>query len=138
MAKHKDLQPWLDYFDMLHTYEENGFLLMKPDEHEAYVTQPALYTLSARVARIAVTPDNAELLQQQLASDMPCILRRLRAYAGWKSTQGRGYLSLPFSLHMIMPDAPYDPICTFLMTRRRRWWWPLRKLDCIEIIPYKD
>ena len=36
MAKHKDLQPWLDYFDMLHTYEENGFLLMKPMSHSLH------------------------------------------------------------------------------------------------------
>ena len=136
MAKHQDLQPWLDYFDMLRTYEEKGFLLIKPTEHEAYVTQPAVYTLSARAARIAVTPENAELLQQQLASDMPDILRRLRAYAGQKSMQGYDYLKQPFSLHMVLPDAPHDLICTMLMTRRRRWWWPWRKMDCIEIISY--
>lgn len=136
MAKYKDLQPWLDYFDMLRTYEEKGFLLIKPTEHEAYVTQPAVYTLSSRAARIAVTPENAELLQQQLAYDMPDILRSLRAYAGQKSMQGYDYLKQPFSLHMVLPDAPHDLICTMLMTRRRRWWWPWRKMDCIEIISY--
>lgn len=138
MAKHQDLQPWLDYFEMLHTYEEKGFLLMKPAEHEAYVTQPALYTLSAHAARITVTPDNAELLQEQLASDMPGILRSLRAYAGHLSMRGYDYINQPFSLHMVLPDAPHDLICTFLMTRRRRWWWPWRKMDCIEIFSYRD
>lgn len=136
MAKHQDLQPWLDYFEMLHTYEEKGFLLMKPAEHEAYVTQPALYTLSARAARLPITPDNAELLQQQLASDMPDILRRLRAYAGQLSMQGSGYLDQPFSLHMVLPDSPHDLLCTFLMTRRRRWLWLWRKKDCIQVFDY--
>ena len=85
-----------------------------------------------------MTPDNAELLQEQLASDMPGILRRLRAYAGHLSMRGYDYINQPFSLHMVLPDAPHDLICTFLMTRRRRWWWPWRKMDCIEIFSYRD
>ncbi len=138
MAKHEDLQPWVDYFDMLGAYEEKGFLLVKPAEHEAYVTQPALCTLSALASQIDVTPGNAALLQQRLAEDMPDILRRIRAYAGWKSGQEYGYLTVPFILHVVQPDAPHDLICTFLMTPRRRWWlMPWKKADHIEIIKYE-
>ena len=43
--KNRDLQPWLDYFGLLRTYEEKGFLEVKPDRHEAYVTQAAMMTL---------------------------------------------------------------------------------------------
>ena len=42
MSKRKFLQPWLDYFDMLHTYEQKGYLEVKPDKHEAFITRAAL------------------------------------------------------------------------------------------------
>ena len=44
-SKHQDLQPWLDYFKMLQQYEAKGFLEIKPQEHEAYITRAALLTL---------------------------------------------------------------------------------------------
>ena len=46
MKKHKDLQPWLEYFEMLRRYKEKGLLHMQPDKHEAYVTEPALHAMS--------------------------------------------------------------------------------------------
>ena len=44
-SKHPDLTPWLDYFKMLQRYEQKGFLEIKPQEHEAYITRAALLTL---------------------------------------------------------------------------------------------
>ena len=61
--KHKNLQPWLDYFDMLHTYEQKGYLQMEPQKHETYVTRAALLTLVPDVvqgSRFKVQSSNAQ------------------------------------------------------------------------------
>lgn len=118
-VKAKNLQPWLDYFRLLQTYEEKGFLQTEPEKHEAYVTLPALCTLSE---------DNAVLEMK--------VLRRIRAYAGWQSRTGRDYLDRPFAVHVVKGEAPHDLVATLLLSRKRHWWWPLWKLDSFETITY--
>ena len=126
MSKKKvDLQPWLEYFEMLQMYEFKGLLEMAVDKHEAFVTVPALHAMSPG--------DNP---MEQLTQAIPYTLRCIRTYAGYKSQQGRGYIDEPFALHVVKDEKPHDLLYTLLLSRRRRWWWPFSKADHIETITY--
>lgn len=125
MGKNKDLQPWLDYFEMLQTYERKGFLEVIPDKNEAYIVRSALYSLSGTGSTL-----------DELARSVPDTLRRIRAYAGWKGLQGDDYVLRPFALHVVKEEQPHDLLHTFLLSRRRMWWKLWRKSDKIEIIDY--
>lgn len=128
MSKHKDLHPWLDYFEMLHQYEQQGFLEMKQDKHEAYVTRAALH---------AMTPGDNPV--QQIENDIFETVRRLRAYAAYISLRsGWDYNNAPFAIHVVQEEPPHDLLYTLLLTRRRRWFSPWKKSDCIEVISYND
>lgn len=129
-AKKKNLQPWLDYFEMLQTYETKGLLEMKPDKHEAYITEPALFALTK-------AKDLMDAWQRALAAcETPIVLRRIRTYAGWKSLHDDGYLSRPFALHVVRDEEPHDLLYTIVITSRRRWWKLWMWHDSIEIIEY--
>ena len=132
--RHQDLQPWLDYFKMLQTYEDKGYLEVKPEKHEAYITRAALLTLVPEAL-----PDGPTLPQDKVVSGTTPIigaLQRIRAYAGWKSQQGGGYPKRPFALHAVSEDEPHDLLSTVLLTRRRVWWKPWSTAEHIEVITY--
>lgn len=134
MKKHKNLQPWLDYFEMLHTYEEKGFLQVEAEKHEAYVTEPALYTLagcsfSAREKGMRI--DAAHTMTQ-----VGHLVRRLRVYAAWRSQGASSYDSHAFAVHMVKPDEPHDLLHTIILTTRRPWWKLWMKHDHFEVISY--
>lgn len=124
--KHQDLQPWLNYFKMLHTYETKGYLEVHPGKHEAYLTQPALFTL---------LPDGilSEKTDKGLVADLA---RRIRAYAGWKSQSGEAYLNECFALHIVKDAEPHDLMLTLLLKKPFPWFahWP--KTDRVEYIIY--
>lgn len=117
MGKNKDLQPWLDYFAMLRTYELKGFLEVKPDRREAFVTRAALLTLLGM--------DEAELAegladQKWLAkSAVARFVRHIRGYAGFRSQQGAQYLDGSFALHIVKDEQPHDLLCTVLLTKEK-------------------
>ena len=116
MGKNKDLQPWLDYFAMLRTFELKGFLEVKPDRHEAFVTQAALLVLLGL--------DESELAesladQQRLTAAATDFLQRIRGYAGFKSLKGEVYLEANFALHIVKDDQPHDLLCTILLTKEK-------------------
>lgn len=123
--KKKDLQPWLDYFSMLRSYEQRGYLEMVPGKGEAYITQPALHALSEGDDPV-----------QQAAWSLPATVRNLRTYAGWRSQEGPGYLKKTFAVHVVKEQSPHDLLYTVLLTTRRHWWWPFRKLETMETIKY--
>lgn len=125
MARHKDLQPWLDYFELLRTYEQKGFLEMLPDKHEAYITQPALHAIS-----------DGDVEEQLSSGTVLVTARRIRTYAAWKSQHGGDYLSHPFALHVVGEEFPHDLLYTLLLTRRRVWWKFGFKAEHIEVIDY--
>ena len=124
--RHRDLQPWLDYFKMLREYEQKGFLEVQTEKGEAYITQPALHAMS-----------DGERPEKQLVA-IPQTAQRIRAYAAWKSQEGSDYLSKPFALHAVKDLHPHDLLYTILMIRRRKWWKLWRMTDCIEVIRYED
>lgn len=124
--KHKDLQPWLDYFELLRTYERKTLLEVMPDKHEAYITHAALFTLSG-----------SEKPNDQTIRAIPSTVKRIRAYAGWRSQHGGDYLSRPFALHVVKDEYPHDLLHTILITRRRVWWKLWSKTDYFERIDYK-
>ena len=128
MKKHQDLTPFLDYFDLLKTYELTSYLEVYPEKHEAYVTRGALHTLI-----LSDVPSNF----QRLPFSVLKVVRCIRAYTGWRSQQGGDYLAQPFALHVVKDDAPHDLSCTFMLTYHRVWWklW-LGKADTIELITY--
>lgn len=125
MAKHKDLQPWLDYFDMLRTYERKGFLEVMTDKHEAYITQPALHALSVG--------DNP---QGQITGNIPDTVLRVCTYAAWKSQEGEAYMRQNFAIHVVETEHPHNLLYTLLLSKSRRWWKLFRKTDSIEVISY--
>lgn len=131
MAKIKNLQPWLDYFSMLHTYEEKGFLEINPEKHEVYVTQPALYNLAG-------FDETGDILEERfrLLRSLAQVMRRLRAYAAFKSRHGYDYVRLPFAVHIVKADAPHDLLHTVLLSVRRPWWRLWLPSDKYEIISY--
>mgnify|MGYP006872985972 CR=1 FL=1 len=126
--KHKNLQPWLDYFGLLQTYEQKGFLEVKADKHEAYVTRAALLTLAG------ITPDDVQsaAVSQQLTDTV----RRLRTYAAFRAQQGADYLAQNFALHVVHDDPPHDPLLTLLLSLKNRHIG--RKTDHIEVISYVE
>lgn len=134
MARHKNLQPWMDYFRMLRTYENSGFLAMDADKHEAYVTLPALYTL----AECEVPEDGQPSRYQRAVNALRIqrLVRRLRIYAAWQSTSGKDYLSYSFAVHIVKDDGKYDPMHTILLTHKRHWWSLWLKTDRFDIIDY--
>ena len=120
----KDLQPWLDYFEMLQQYEQRGFLDVQAKKHEAYVTQPALHAMT-----------EGDDPQEQLRSGaIAKTVRRIRAFAGYKSQEEKDYLKQNFAVHVVQDTEPHDLLYTVLMSRRH---WPLYPKDKIEVIDYR-
>lgn len=160
MSKTADLQPWLDYFRMLQQHADKGFLLMKQADHEAYVTQPALFVLAGF--------SEQQIQRGDLLSDGPRTMRTLadtvrhiRQYAAWLAAAQQGlttfdpaaasdpakplpavptpalsaYLAQPFALHVVAPEPPNDPLYTILLSPTRRFW---RTKEKVEVITYNN
>ena len=121
--KHKDLQPWVDYFEMLRANVESGFLQMSVVKHEAFVTQPGIHAMSEGDDPEKQIEDGSVL---QTA-------HRIFTYAAWLSGEGNGYRHKPFAVHVVKPDEPHDMIYTILFTRVLRF---MRWKEKIEIINY--
>lgn len=130
MAKYKSLQPWLDYFELLHTYEQNGYLEVKPEKHEAYITRAALCTIAGVVPMDTVVGG--------LSADTRILdtARRLCTYVAYCSASGADYDKYTFALHVVKEEAPHDLLCTLLLTRKRVWWRLWRKAEQVEVITY--
>ena len=121
--KHKDLQPWLDYFDMLRVNVVSGFLQMSVVKHEAFVTQPGIHAMSEGNDPAKQIEDGSIL---QTA-------HRIFTYAAWLSGEGNGYRHKPFAVHVVKPDEPHDMIYTILFTRVLRF---MRWKEKVEVINY--
>ena len=132
MAKRKNLQPWLDYFQMLLNYEEKGLLNVDTKKNEAYVTLAALYTL----AECKVVENPSRYQRMVNAMRILRLVRHLRTYAAWKSTVGKEYLSYLFSLNVVKDNDPHDPIYTIVLSRKRRRWKLRMKADMAEVVEY--
>ena len=133
-----NLQPWLDYFKILQSYEEKGLLEVSPDKGEAYVTLPALLSLtdteeSPDAVRCFVK--DAARMTRQFAGVLR-ILRILRIYAGWKSQQGESFLKKPFAMNVVEDALPHNPLFTMLLTSRRTWRSLWVMADDIDVITY--
>lgn len=131
MAKHQDLQPWLAYFDMLKTYEQKGFLHINTEKREAYITQPALFTLANCSFSDHELGDAVQQAYNLRA--IGAVVRRLRAYASFKASE---HLFPSFAVNVVKDTEPHDPINTILLTSRRKWYrfWQIH--DHFEIINY--
>ena len=125
MAKNRNLQPWLEYFEMLRTYEQKGFLEVLPDKHEAYVTRAALHTLSP-----------GDPLSQIRSGELAGTLRRLHAYAAWMSREGEEYLKGTFALHVVKEDPPHDLAYTLVISAVTSWRRLYKGRYSIEVIDY--
>lgn len=130
MSKRKSLQPWLDYFELLHTYEQNGYLEVKSEKHEAYITRAALCTIAG------VVPTDTEVGGLSADTRILDTARRLRTYAAYCSASDADYDKYTFALHVVKEEAPHDLLCTLLLTRHRVWWRLWRKAEQVEVITY--
>lgn len=128
MSKQKNLQPWLDYFRMLQTYEQKGFLEVQADKHEAYITRAALLTL--------LGTDETTLADQRMLTTITDFLLRIRGYAGFKSQKGEQYISANFALHMVSEDATHAPLCTILLSTKHNRLG--RESNHIDVISYTE
>lgn len=133
MGKVRNLQPWIEYFRLLQRYEQCGYLEMKAEGHEAYVTQAALCALAAG-GEERIT--DAARLMSVLAKGVPAILRRLRSYGAWQSREGMDYMNRPFAMNVVKDDRPHDLLYTMVVTSRRRWWKLWMWHDKIDITIY--
>ena len=121
--KHKDLQPWLDYFDMLRANVEPGLLQMSVVKHEAFVAQPGIHAMSEGDDP-AKQIENGSLLQTA---------HRIFTYAAWLSGEGNGYRHKPFAVHVVKDTEPHDMIYTILFTSVFRF---CRWKEKVEVINY--
>ena len=128
-TKQKNLQPWLEYFQMLHVYGQKGLLEMMPAKHEAYITQSALHTITGASGKQKLT---------ELYSSVINTVRRIRTYAAWLSAADDDYVMQPFALHVVKEEEPHDLLYTILIERRRKWWSLWSKTDTIDVITYQD
>lgn len=122
MTKRVDLQPYLDYFRMLHRFRQQGFLQMEVEKHEAYITQPAIHAMSS----------GDDPMQQMEDGSIIRTAERLRTYAAFLATEG-GYADKNFAVHVVQPDAPHDLIYTILFSHHCRLF---RHKEKVEVIPY--
>lgn len=153
--KRTNLQPWLDYFKMLQQYETKGFLEIKPQKHEAYITRAALLTLD-NIDAVDIQPVTSSLSDEKLID----LISILRAYAAYRSAPAIGqqhpvdmndpaaplpaipeaeltaYLSQPFAVHIVKEDYPHDLLLTLLLQQKRSWYG--RTKDVIEVIDYTE
>ena len=121
--KRKDLQPWVDYFEMLRVYVESGFLQMSVAKHEAFVTQSSIHAMSEG-------DDPAKQIED---GSIINTAHHIFTYAAWLSGEGNGYRYKPFAVHVVKPDEPHDMMYTILFTRVVRFWkWK----EEVEIINY--
>lgn len=127
MSKHKDLAPWLEYLEMLKAYIEKGLLLIKSQDHEAYITRAAL---------LALTPGD-DPLQKILSRQLPETVRCIAICAAFLSQKGAGYMEHAFAIHVVEEETPHDLLFTLLLTQKRRWFSPWRKSENIEVIVYQ-
>lgn len=139
--RHKDLQPWLDYFAMLKVYQDKGFLdvTVKGEDgtvREAYVTRAALMTMAG--VSFSARELGHGMDMPYVAERVAAEARRIRAYAGFRSQEGEAFLARPFALHVVKEEEPHDLLFTLLLERRRRWWKLWRKADVVEVIGYDD
>ena len=133
MSKKVNLQPWKDYFRMLQRHEREGFLQMKPVDHEAYVTQPALHAMTS----------GDDPAQQALSGAIGKTCVHLLTYAAYLSQEGTGYMRKPFAVNVVQAEAPYDPLYTIVISRQpnplRRWFATGPTKDyAFEIVTYQD
>lgn len=138
MGKNKtqNLQPWLDWFDVLRVYCEKGFLEVLPEKGEAYVTEPAFYTLAD-----IRTPDDLKAEPGDMAKASDNLLeavRRVKVYCDYLATATQRGVGSTFALHVVEADAPHDLRYTVVMEKRRRWWWPWRKMEEFSFVYYSD
>lgn len=115
-----------EYFEVVKTYEKKGFLELRTETHEAYITRAALYALSNSDVR-----NHAESPKAVFDT-----ARYIRMYAAWRSQNGQDYYLKPFAVNVVREDAPHDLLYTIFISLRRRWWWPFRKTVCFDIIKY--
>lgn len=123
MKKRKDLQPWVDYFEMLRVNVESGFLQMSVAKHEAFVTQPGIHAMSKGDDPAKQIEDGSVL---QTA-------HRIFTYAAWLSGEGNGYRNKPFAVHVVKDSEPHDMIYTILFTRVLKF---MRWKEQVEVINY--
>lgn len=121
--KRKDLQPWVDYFEMLRVNVESGFLQMSVAKHEAFVTQPGIHAMSKG-------DDPAKQIED---GSIINTAHRIFIYAAWLSGEGNGYRNKPFAIHVVKDSEPHDMIYTILFTRVLRF---LRWEEKVEVINY--
>lgn len=130
MAKYKNTQALLEYFSMLRSYEENGYLEIQGDKYEAFITRAALYSLVPESTR-----EDVDVMT--VARSAAAVTRYIAAYRCYRR---REVLSRePFALHVVDDDAPHELSFTVVQSRRCVWWklW-LGEDECNDFIFYKD
>ena len=120
--KRKDVQPWVDYFEMLRANVESGFLQMSVVKQEAFVTQPGIHAMSEGDDPEKQIEDGSVL---QTA-------HRIFTYAAWLSGEGNGYHHKSFAVHVVKDTEPHDMIYTILFTRVLRFFKWKEKVEVIN------
>lgn len=120
-----NMQTMIDYFNVLRAYERKSYLETHTDKHAAYVTRVALCSLTGSEAK----DDWAEEIVNRTA-------RYVRAWAAFKSGEGRAYEHTPFALHVMSDDEQPRVLFSVVLSQPRRWWCPWRRTEHLEVITY--
>lgn len=157
---HTSVQPWLDYFAMLETYVDKGFLELAPAMNEAYITYPALFTLADTNGLVddlkgTLRGKERKYTNYQLWRNTREVVRRIQIYANYikairtgleqanemklsVSSDKRIFMEEAFAVHVVEHFAPHDLLLTILLTPRRRWWSFWKISTHYEIIKYSE
>lgn len=139
MEKTKDLQPLFDYFDMLRQCERDGYLEIKTDEHEAYITQPCLFMISGvgfSTRELGYDIDKPYILNAVRHTSWRIL--SLAAFRAAPDPKEKGYLVRPFALHVVKPDEPHDLLYTLIVSPRNRRLMPWSRARAMKVVSYDD
>lgn len=157
MGKTNNLQPLIEYFNVLKTYEKKGFLETDPGKHMAYITRAALFTLTdippIRAGEGVIAGIKILNTVRYICAYVDCLTANTIGFSTFDpnkvydpeasllpipAKQLKSVRSKDFALHVVTEDASHDLLYTLLLTRRRRWWWPFYKKENIYIINYEE
>ena len=130
----KNLQPWLDWFGLLRVYSDKGYLSVQPDKGEAYITEPAFYTLANIDLPTVSTLEPVALAKAN--DDLLTTVGRIKAYADYLAAFNQMEPPGVFALHVVKPEPPHDPRYTIVAERRKLWYCPWRKTTDYRFIYY--
>ena len=130
-ARPSDIQPWMDFVEVLDRYRNRGYLeLASPGE--AYVTMAAISTL-AGIDPLQAAARTDYAYSASLWDKLKGVARYIMVYAAYSGCAG---LPKSYAVNVVGDRMPHEPLFVILVCRRRSWRTAWRMKDCFKIVFY--